>query len=95
MKNVERNICNGSFEGIVCVIGQRRSPTPVLDGSRAEGEGDWLRIWGGGGGVSGRLWSLWDVLEREGPAQGGTKEAKLGLAAGVLRKQMGEKFECV
>lgn len=46
--------------------------------------------------MSGRLWSLRDVLEREGAgAGGGTKEAKSGLAAGVLRKRMGEKFECV
>lgn len=29
-----------------CVMGQRRSPTLVLDGSGAEGEDDWLRIGG-------------------------------------------------
>lgn len=77
---VERNICPGSFEEIVGVLGQRRSQL-VLDGWRAEGEGDWLRIRGEGEAcpgvsvVSGTSW------RGSGRVQG-ARGAKLGLAAG-------------
>lgn len=66
----------------------------VLEGWKGQkGGGDWLRIGWWGGGVSRRLWSLWDVLEREWADTRGGGES--GLAAWILRKQMGEKLECV